>query len=184
MISNHNFKIFYLFTGLSNQSKDLTWGSHVNKSFNQINQHVFENDTKLLQSGMKAYQKSNHFLDFKTVFIFPYGLCAHFLEYDTNKDFFLWVYDVIEIESMFVLLTDPAMLTHSNIDQQSHQGIKIFGLEKGYRTIYNVEVVIEDSDNPTERDSCSLDPYEDCVDQQTKNIFFQVKTYKCIFSHL
>ena len=73
-----------------------------------------------------------------------------------------------------VFVTVPAMLTYSSIHQQSHQGTKIFGLRKGYSTFYDVEVHIKDSDNPSERDVCSLSSYSDCVDQQTNDIFSEV----------
>ena len=77
-------------------------------------------------------------------------------------------------EDMSLFITDPAMLTASSFDYQSHKGIQLFGLKKHHRTIYEVEVVIKDSDNPAERDSCSLASYTDCIEQQTQLIFSEV----------
>ena len=69
-------------------------------------------------------------------------------------------------ENMLVFITDPAMLTYSSIDLQSHEGTKLFGLKKGYYSIYDVEVSVKDSNNPTERHTCDTSSYSECVDQQ------------------
>ena len=166
-----------LFTGKSTQSEELTWGSHVNKSFTEAIEAVYAKDKVIIDKYTSDENLDRKFV--KSVFIYPFGICANFVEYDPDKDFTLRIrYDKkFTFEDMFVFITDPAMLTHSSIDQQSHQGREIFGLKKGHYTILNVEVVIKDSDNPTERDSCSLSPYEDCLDQQTIDIFAEVNTY-------
>ena len=79
-------------------------------------------------------------------------------------------------ENMLVFISDPGMLTYSSIDMQSHQGREIFGLRQDHNTIYNVEVVMRDLDNPVQRDSCSFSTYAECVDQQIHIFFNEVHT--------
>jgi len=181
--------IFYLsyslFEGYQGvKAKELTWGSHVNKSFMDIIQAVYENDLMKAYTNMDVFNPFPQTVSGKIVFIYPFGLCFNFKEYNPDQDFLIRIeesllqgtdYEPKDIfENMLVFITDPAMLTFSSIDQQSHQGNQIFGMKKGRKTFYNVEVCIKDSDNPTERDTCSLTPYSDCVDQQTHQIFTEV----------
>ena len=112
-----------------------------------------------------------------TTFLYPFGLCVTFTEYDADKDFHFRLYDQsnnLNFNNMFVFITDPAMLTFSSIDQQSHQGITLFGLKPKHHSIYNIEIGLKDSNNPSERESCSLSAYADCVDDQTNAIFNKV----------
>ena len=175
-----------LIAGKSEQSEELTWGSHNNKSFMEIVEAVYEKDKKILDSVLLVREVD--YIDFQRpikniikgdiVYLYPFGLCVNFVEYDPNKDFSLTIFrDAVndyDYARMFVFVTDPAMLTYSSIDQQSHQGTKLFGLKSVHKTIYDVEVVIKDSDNPAERDSCSMTSFADCLEEQTSNFFSQV----------
>ena len=142
---------------------------------------MYENDKKFLDAYLEAIEGAyvntlGMKISGQTVFMYPLGLCTNFVNYNASKGFTLSfrIMQNYAYENMFVFISDPGMLTHSSIDQLSHQGVKFFGVKKGHNTIYDVEAVIKDRDNPSERDSCSLSSYADCVDQQTKDIFFQV----------
>ena len=130
-----------------------------------------------LDLELKAFQTMR--LRGVRVFIYPFGLCAHFVDYNPLKDFTLltldWMGNNCTYENMLLFITDPAMKTYSSIDLQSHQGTKLFGLKKGYYSIYDVEVSVKDSNNPTERHTCDTRSYSECVDQQTQNIFAEVR---------
>ena len=176
------FLCFYelLYTGIPEQTEELSWGSHINKSFLQVIEAVYEKDKTLIDSHLLEtsnifHGNSYNLKNGNTLFIYPYGICMNFVEYDPTKEFNFEIFDGnnYTYENMIVFINDPAMLTHSSFDQQSHQGTKIFGLKRGY-VIYDVEVGIKDSNNPSERDSCSLTSYADCVDEQTLDFFSEV----------
>ena len=142
----------------------------------QVIQAVYEKDKKCLDADVKAYNTKEE-LNGDTVFLYPFGLCVNFIKYDTNKDVKLMIYDynkIYSFQNMFVFITDPAMITFSSICQRSHKGTKLFGLKKGFSTFYDVEVEVRDSDNPAERNFCTLSSYSECVDQQTQEIFSEV----------
>ena len=79
----------------------------------------------------------------KIVFIYPFGLCVNFVNYDTDVDFRLKIYNNhnYSYENMFVHVNDPAMLTCSSIDLQSQKGSIV--LRKGYFTYYDIAVVLK-----------------------------------------
>ena len=107
------------------RAKQLTWGSHVNKSFLEIIQTVYENDQMESYTNMDIFNPWPKLVGGNPVFMYPFGLCFNFEEYDPDQDFILRIEDsfVQDIfEHMLVFITDPAMLTFSSIDQQSHQG--------------------------------------------------------------
>ena len=68
----------------------------------------------------------------KTVFIYPFGFCINFVDYDTAQDFRLVImdyssnYSSYSYEAMKLFINDPAMLTYFSIDQQSHQGKHLY----------------------------------------------------------
>ena len=177
-----NIYISYLITGNSKKSEELTWGSHVNKSFLQIIDTVYQKDKDLLESQIMISLDPSS-VSGNTFFMYPFGICVNYVDYNPEKEFSVPLFNdnYYEFENIFVFITDPAMLTYSSIDQLSHQGTKIFGLKVGYSTFYDVEVEIKDFDNPSERDSCSLSSYADCVDKNTQEIFSKVIS-RCFIS--
>ena len=143
----------------------------------QIIEAVLNKDKVLLDSHIHVFNPYPKRLSGKAMLLSPFGLCVNFVDYDADEDFRLQIYGKkynYLTEEMFVFVTDPAMLTYSSIDQESHQGTQIIGIENNTYNIYNVEVVMKDSDNPVERHLCSDLSYSDCVDQQTHDFFFQV----------
>ena len=65
--------------------------------------------------------------------MYHFGLCKNFDEYDPNKELILRILDKHNqsYEDIFVFITDPAMITYSSIDHQSHQGTR-HGLKKEF----------------------------------------------------
>ena len=164
--------------GISIQSRELTWGSHINKSFIEVIEAAYEKDRQCLDT-FQVFHSNQHIIEFLSGtldFMYPFGLCSHYVEYDPHKDLEFQILNTNDYayESMYIFITDPLMMTHSSIDQQSHQGIQLFGLKKGHNTIYSVEVTVKDLNNPTERDSCSSSSYADCVNQKIQDIFSKV----------
>ena len=186
----------YMFLGrstdLENLDEELTWGIHVNKIFLEIIEAVYVKDKKLLDLHSRVYNPDNdHIVTGRIVFMYPFGVCANFEKYDPDKEFMLQIDDNVNAwvslnhthENMLVFITDPAMLTFSSIDLQSHQGNQMLGLKKyhsiydlkkDYETIYDVEVELKDSDNPAEEHSCSQSSYADCLDNEINEIFSKV----------
>ena len=168
--------------GKTKISEDLSWGGHVNKSFSQVIESVYDKDITVASRMYSWNPDIDNTVSGKTVFIYPFGLCVNFADYDPDKDFtlkmkgfgFIYTY---KYENMFVFITDPAMLTFSGLNLQSHKGTNIFGIKKSYSTIYDVQVVLQDFDNVVERDSCSPSSYAKCVDQQIHDIFSKVKQH-------
>ena len=100
------------------------------------------------------------------------------MDYDPDEDFHLSIHysgNNAKFKNILTIISDPAMLTYSGIDRRSHQGTKLLGIKIGYQTLYEVKVVITDSDTPAERDSCSTSSYAVCIDQQTTDIFSKVR---------
>ena len=104
----------------------------MNKSFSQLIQAVYQNDKICIDQYINAYHnKDNEMIEISgnTVFLYPFGLCVNFGGYHPSKDFILKIWSVayahnFTFENMYVFVTDPAMMTYSSIDQQSHQGTK------------------------------------------------------------
>ena len=178
---------FYLIKGhlrLSQQGskKHLTWqGKHANKTFMEIIETVFENDKMLIDWNLKVKNLRNS-LNGNTVFIYPYGICVNFVEYNPEKEFIIEIEEMLlgtfKYENMLVFITDPEMMTYSSVDLQSHQGNQIFGLKKDRKIIYDVEVLLKDYDNPAEKKFCSLSFHADCVVDQTYEIISKVRLSK------
>ena len=160
--------------GNASETEELSWGSHLNKSFLDIIEEVYEED-KIFENIDLVNTGSGNI-----TFIYPFGFCINFEKYDAGKDIRFHIESYrnetsgYKYEAMYIFITDPKMMTFSGINLQSHKGTKIFGLKKGQTNIYDVEVVIKDFDNPAERDFCSQSYYTDCVDQQTHDIFSEV----------
>ena len=165
------------FTGNNSQSENLNWGSHVNKSFMEIAEALHINDKILLETDLFVYNPYPHKTDKgEYMYMFPFGFCLNFVHYNPVKDFHISLKNSnnFSFNDIMVFITDPQMLSYSSIDQQSHHGTKIFGLKRGRETLYDIDVIIKDRDNPTERDSCSQSSYYDCVDNETYAIFSKV----------
>ena len=143
----------------------------------EVIESVYEND-KILLDHVIGYQLNKTQINKKTIYIYPYGLCVHYWDYNPDEDFILSIFSYgtnASFTNMFTIISDPALLTYSGIDFKSHQGTQIFRIKRGYHTFYEVKVVVEDFDTPAERDFCSASSYADCVDQQTNEFFSQVK---------
>ena len=161
-------------------SEQLTWGSHINLTFDQLSTIVYQKDLYVFTGldDIKNATSPKVNKNGKIVFIFPFGICIHFVGYNATEDILIRIKkNILQnniYENIYVFITDPAMLTYSGIDQQSHQGTKLLGLKAGYYSSYDVEVTVKDYDNPTERHLCSMSNYADCVDQQVDEFFAEV----------
>ena len=148
---------------------EISWGSHVNKTFWQAVKVVFKEDLKIIKTLLDLGN---------SVFIHPFGLCLQITDYDPSKEFVIKIRKTIsKIKKMQVFITCSRRMTFSNIHLASHQGSLIADFKKGYTRKYSIQVVMKDLDNPKERDSCTdyrLSSYSDCIDFQTQNIISKV----------
>ena len=106
-------------------------------------------------------------------FIYPLGVCqvVHAFEMTEIKRL---VFDG-SYPHAAVYLTDPGMITHSGIDLSSHTGDKIVCGVSSICT-YEIGITVTDLRHPVDPDTCTDETtFERCVEEQTKNIFHEVK---------
>ena len=60
----------------------MTWASHVKKSFMELIEVIYDKDKILLDSIINTHNVSR-----KPVFVYPFGFCINFDDYDVDKDF-------------------------------------------------------------------------------------------------
>ena len=164
-----------MIVGHRSNYNDISFGGYENKTAMEILQESYADDFKF---GEKLLYGSAPFdtpisLNNTSEFIFPLGVCqiVHTYEMTEFKRLvFQGLYPHAE-----VYLTDPGIITHSSIDLSSHTGDKIAcGIDS--LCTYEISIIITDLRHPVDTDTCSDETsFNRCVEEQTKNIFHEVK---------